>query len=373
MSESRARVAELDRKLDMALLAMVLFLLAFGVVMVLSASGIMAEKFWGDKYFFFKRQALFALAGLGAMAVAYAAPRRFWTRHAYVWLLLAFALLGATLIPGVGFAAGGARRWLHLGPVSVQPLEPAKVALVFYLAYFFSTRQDKVRTFSVGFLPPLAMTGAMCLLLLAQPDFGGAVLLAGVLFLMSLAGGARFLYLGSSLLLGLAGAWALVVSSPYRFNRLAAFLDPFEHARTVGYQIVQSLYAFGSGGVAGAGLGAGRQKLLFLPEAHNDFIMAVAGEELGFLGVTLFFVCMGVLLWRAFAIALQQRDDQDRILGAGMAVILCLGAMLNMAVVLGAAPPKGVPMPFVSYGGSHMVVACFCVGILLNLSRGEEA
>jgi len=370
--EGRARVAELDRKLDMVLLAMVLFLLAFGVVMVLSASGIMAEKFWGDKYFFFKRQALFALAGLGAMATAYFTPRKFWCNHAYVWLLLAFALLAATLIPGIGTAAGGARRWLRLGAMSLQPLEPAKVALVFYLAYFFSAKQDKVKTFSVGFLPPVAMTGAMCLLLLAQPDFGGAVLLAGLLFLMSLVGGIRFLYLGSSLLLGLAGAWGLVVSSAYRFKRLAAFLDPFENARTVGYQIVQSLYAFGSGGVAGAGLGAGRQKLLFLPEAHNDFIMAVAGEELGFLGVTLFFVCMGVLLWRAFAVALRQKEEQDRYLGTGMAIILCLGAVLNMAVVLGAAPPKGVPMPFVSYGGSHVVVACFCAGILLNLSKGEE-
>lgn len=371
MSEVRTRTAELDRNLDMVLLAMVLFLLAFGIVMVLSASGIMAERFWHDKYFFFKRQVLYAAAGLGAMAWAYFTPRDFWHRHSYVWLLIAFALLAATLVPGIGTVAGGARRWLRLGPASIQPLEPAKVALVFYLAYFFSAKQDKVKTFSVGFLPPVAMTGAMCLLLLAQPDFGGAVLLAGILFLMSLVGGTRFLYLGSSLLLGLAGAWALVLSSPYRFKRLAAFLDPFENARTVGYQIVQSLYAFGSGGVAGAGLGSGRQKLLFLPEAHNDFIMAVAGEELGFAGVTLFFICMGVLLWRAFTVALRQKDDRDRLLGTGMAIILCLGAVLNMAVVLGAAPPKGVPMPFVSYGGSHVVVACFCVGILLNLSREE--
>lgn len=372
MIESRATAAAEDRRLDYVLLVMVLFLLCFGVVMVLSASGIMAERFWGDKYFFFKRQALFALAGLGAMAAAYALPREFWRRYTYIWLLLAFALLAATLIPGIGVTAGGARRWLHLGPISVQPLEPAKVALVFYLAYFFSSKQDKVKTFSVGFLPPVAVTGAMCLLLLAQPDFGGAVLLAGILFLMSLVGGTRFLYLGSSLLVGLAGAWALVVTSPYRFKRLAAFLDPFENARDVGYQIVQSLYAFGSGGLAGSGLGAGRQKLLFLPEAHNDFIMAVAGEELGFLGVTLFFLCMGALLWRAFKVALDQADAHDRCLGAGMALILCLGAVLNMAVVLGSAPPKGVPMPFVSYGGSHLVVACFCVGILLNLSRGEK-
>lgn len=360
-------------RFDYLLLVSALALTGFGMVMVMSASGIMADKFWGDKYLFFRKQALFAVAGLAVMGCGALVSKRFFYKMTYVWLFAAFALLVLTVATPMGVSAGGAKRWLDLGLISFQPLEAAKAALVFYLAYFFSHKQDKVKTFSVGFLPPVYVTGALCLLLLLQPDFGGAVMLALLLFLLSLVGGTRFIYLGSSLLIALGAGWLLIVNSPYRFRRLSVFLDPFKDARDSGYQLVQSLYAFGSGKWTGVGLGAGRQKLFFLPEAHNDFILAVVGEELGFLGVSFVFLCVGVLLWRAFRVALTQKDAQDRYTAYGMTLILCVGAVLNMAVALGAVPPKGVPMPFLSYGGSSLLLSCFCVGMLLNLSRGEKS
>lgn len=354
-------------RVDMLLLGSTLVMLCAGLVMVMSASGVMAELSFGDKYLFIKKQAVYALAGLVIMAGTVWLDRRVLYRLTYPILGVAVLLLGATL--AFGYEAGGARRWLHLGPVSMQPLEAAKVALVFYLAYFFSHKQEKVKTFSVGFLPPVAVTGLLGGLLLLQPDFGGAAFLCILLFLMSVVGGTSLIYLGSSLVLALGCGWLLIAQSEYRIKRWTAFLDPFGNARDTGYQLVQSLYAFGSGGWTGQGLGVGKQKLLFLPEAHNDFILAVIGEEVGFAGVSLVFVGLGIILWRAFAISLAQQDAQDRFLGYGLTLILAVGAVLNMSVVLGMAPPKGVPMPFMSYGGSSLVVSCFCVGMLLNLSK----
>ncbi|WP_461208263.1 putative lipid II flippase FtsW [Desulfocurvus sp. DL9XJH121] len=356
-------------RMDWTLLASALVLVGLGLIMVMSASGFMAERSYGDAYIFFRRHSLYALCGLVLMVLAAFVRREIFRRLAYPALGIVVLLLLLTWLTSLGFEAGGAKRWLRLGPLSVQPLEAAKVALVFYLAYFFSHKQDKIKTFSVGFLPPVMATGFLCLLLLAQPDFGGAVFLCLLLFLMSLVGGTSLIYLFASMVLGLGCAFLLISQSAYRIKRWTAFLDPFGNAQDTGYQLVQSLFAFGSGRWTGEGLGAGRQKLLFLPEAHNDFIMAIVGEELGFLGVSLVFVCMGALLWRAFMISLAQEDAQDRFLGYGLTLILAIGAVLNMAVVLGMAPPKGVPMPFLSYGGSSLLVSCFCVGVLLNLSR----
>ncbi|BBD08545.1 putative lipid II flippase FtsW [Desulfovibrio ferrophilus] len=356
-------------RVDWVLVVCTLALIGAGLVMVMSASGIMADRSFGDKYLFFRRQAVFALTGLIVMGLAAFAKREIYYRLTYPILFGVIGLLVVTLVTPLGFEAGGAKRWLRLGSFSMQPLEAAKVALVFYLAYFFSHKQDQVKTFSVGFLPPVMVTGSLCLLLLLQPDFGGAVFLCLLLFLVSLVGGTSLVYLGSSVILGLGCGWLLISQSAYRIKRWTAFLDPFGNAQDTGYQLVQSLFAFGSGGWFGAGLGAGKQKLLFLPEAHNDFILAVVGEELGYIGVSLIFTLLGLLLWRGFKVSLDQDNAQDRFIGYGMTLILAIGAVLNMAVVLGMAPPKGVPMPFLSYGGSSLIVSCFCIGVLLNLSR----
>ncbi|MEF2145581.1 MAG: putative lipid II flippase FtsW [Desulfovibrionaceae bacterium] len=360
-------------KTDYMLLLATLLLAGIGLIMVLSSSGIMAERFFGDKYFFFKKQAVFFALGVMLMYACYRLPRVIFYDLTYFWLFVAALMLGLCAFTPLGIKAGGAKRWLSLGLFNAQPLEFAKLALVLYLAYFFSRKQEMVRTLSVGVLPPFLVTGMLCVLLLAQPDFGGAAFLAGLLFFMCLVGGTRLTYLFVSFTFLAWGGWLLIMQSPYRYKRWTAFLDPFKVARDEGYQLVQSLYAFGSGKLTGVGLGAGKQKLFFLPEAHNDFIMAVVGEELGFLGMSAIFLLVGFILLRGLLIALHQEDLQDRFTAFGATLILALGFLLNLAVVLGTVPPKGVPMPFVSYGGSSLIVSFMCIGILLNLSkRGQE-
>ncbi len=360
---------ETHPRFDYWLLAATLLLTGVGVVMVLSASGVMAERYFGDKYLFFRKQLLFAGLGLGIMIVAAKMPLERLYSLKYVALGLVVLLLILTRFTPLGVEINGAKRWLRFFGFTLQPMEFAKFALVLYLAWFFSAKRELVKTFSVGVIPPFAVCGFLSLLVLSQPDFGGAAVLSMLLFLMCLAGGTRAIYLISSFAMSATAGWLLVVSSPYRSRRLLAFLDPFKDALDSGYQLVQSLYGLGSGGLWGVGLGAGRQKLFYLPEAHNDFIMAVVGEELGFIGMSAVFVLMGVLLWRAFGVALNQNDLHDRYAAFGLALILSLGAVLNLAVILGTAPPKGVPLPFVSYGGSNLMASFLCVGMLLNLSR----
>ena len=353
---------------DWWLLAVVVVLLGIGMVIVFSASGIVAEKLFNNKYYFFKKQLLFALVGALALWCAALVPRTWLYRLQYPALLATFVLICITLTP-LAPTINGAKRWISLGAVSIQPMEFVKIAVALYLAYFMSTKQELAKTFSRGVIPPFAVTGLFCLLLLMQPDFGSAVVLAGILFFMCLAGGTRPIYLGISLGMTAVGAIGLICSTGYRARRFVAFLDPFEHARDTGYQLVQSLYAFGLGGFSGVGVGASRQKMFYLPEAHNDFIMAVLGEEMGFIGVTLVMLLFVLLFWRCYRIIMGQRNLRDRLSAFGISLILTLGATLNLAVVMGMAPPKGVPMPFLSYGSSNLLASLFCVGLMLNFSR----
>ena len=353
---------------DWWMLTLVTVLLGIGLVMVLSASGIVAEKMYNDKYFFFKKQALFAL--LGGLALCFAAllPRSWLYRLQYPALFGVLILMCVTLTP-LAPKINGAKRWISLGAFSFQPMEFVKIAVALYLAYFMSSKQELIKSFSRGVIPPFAVTGLFCVLLLLQPDFGSAVLLAGILFFMCLAGGTRFIYLFVSLGMAVAGAVALVLTTGYRARRLMAFLDPFQDAQNTGYQLVQSLFAFALGGFSGVGVGASRQKMFYLPEAHNDFIMAVLGEELGFLGVSLVMLLFALLFWRCYRVIMGQRELRDRLSAFGVTLVLGLGTMLNLAVVLGMAPPKGVPMPFLSYGGSSLLATMICVGLMLNFSR----
>ena len=362
---------EQEKIRDMAdwwLVGSALCLMGLGLVMVFSASGVMAERQFADGDHFFLRQSGFAVLGLAVMWIAAQIPMGLIYKFVYVWLLAAFILLGLTLTP-LGVQAGGASRWLDLGSFSLQPLEPAKVALVLYLGYFLSHKQDKMKTFSVGFLPPLIITGFLAGLLLMQPDFGGAVFMAMLFMIMSMVGGTRLVYLLSSGLFCLGGGVYMIANSPYRLKRWLAFLDPFQNAADAGYQVVQSLYGLGLGGLFGQGLGAGKQKLFFLPEGHTDFIVAVLGEELGFAGLSILFICLGVYMFRALTISLGQENLQERFTALGLCLVVTLGGLLNLAVVMGAVPPKGLPMPFISYGGSNLIVACLCTGLLVNIER----
>lgn len=352
-------------RMDHILTILVFMLLCLGLTMVLSASSVMPGL--SDKYYYFKRQLIFVLAGCLVMAGAAFLPRRILYALPYPLLLGTVALLVATLL--FGREINGATRWLNFGFVSIQPLELAKLALVMYLAYFLATKQHMVSSFRNGIIPPFAITGILALLLLLQPDFGGPVSLAVILFLMCLVGGSRLIYLLMSALLTGGLAALLIVYSPYRYQRLTSFLDPFQDPQNTGYQLVQSFLALGSGGISGVGLGASKQKLSFLPEMHTDFIVSIMGEELGFVGLTLLFVLMGMLIWRGFLIAYRQEDLRDRLLAFGLILTIALGAMLNLAVIMGVIPTKGVAMPFLSYGGSSLVCTLAAMGLLLNFSR----
>ena len=353
---------------DYCLLGVALTLVGLGLMMVFSASGIRAEIVYNNKYYFFERQFIFSLVSLVAMIVAWRMPRETMNKMAYPALFLAAILLLLTLSP-LGAGAKGAQRWIGLGTFKVQPMEFTKIAMVFYLAYFLGSKQDIIKTFSRGIIPPFAITGMFCVLLLLQPDFGGAAILAMLLFFMCLAGGTRFIYLFFSALLAFAGAAMLIVNSPYRARRLMSFVDPFKDATDSGYHVVQSLYDLALGGITGQGIGAGKQKLFYLPEAHNDFIVAVLGEEMGFIGICIVFLLFSVFFWRGLKIAIGQREVRDRLAAFGLTLIIGISAVLNMAVIMSLVPPKGVPMPFLSYGGSSLLSTMICVGFLLNYSR----
>ncbi|MDR1660375.1 MAG: putative lipid II flippase FtsW [Desulfovibrio sp.] len=345
-----------------------LVILGIGLVMVLSASGIRAEEHAGDKYHFFKRQLAFAAGGGITLWGAALIPREWLYRLQYPAIFAALLLMLVTLSPFVP-AINGAKRWIPLGLVSLQPMEFVKIALVLYLAYFMSAKQDLIKTFSRGVIPPFAVTGLFCALLLLQPDFGSAVILAGLLFFMCIAGGTRFVYIFFSITLACAGAMALAIASPYRVRRLLAFLDPFQDFQNTGYQLAQSLLAIGSGGFFGQGIGASKQKMFFLPETHTDFIMSVLAEETGFVGLSLVMALFALFFWRCYRIVMGQTSLRDRFTAFGLTVILAIGAAVNLSVVMGMAPPKGVPMPLISYGGSSLVATMICIGLLMNYSR----
>lgn len=368
MKKNILEPAQEQSSFDWWLFTICLAILAVGLVMVLSASGIVAEQANGNKYYFFNKQIIYAGVGGAVLWAAALMPRRWLYRLHYPALFVALLLLLITLSP-LAPSINGAHRWIRIGPISVQPMEFVKIALALYLAFFMSEKKELVRTFSRGVLPPFAVTALFCFLLLLQPDFGSAVVVAAILFFMCIAGGTRGIYIFFSLCLAVAGAIALAIAEPYRMRRLLAFLDPFQDARDTGYQLVQSLLAFGSGSFFGVGVGASKQKMFYLPEAHNDFIMAVLAEETGFVGVTIVMALFALLFWRCHKIIMGQESLRDRYIAFSITIILLLGAVMNLAVVMGLAPPKGVPMPLMSYGGSNLVATMLCIGLLMNFSR----
>lgn len=344
-------------------------LLALGVVMVLDVSYFYAQEHFGDPYHFIRKHLLSVAIGLAALVVASRLPAAAYRRAVFPVLLLAVAALSAVLLPQVGISRGGARRWLALGPVLFQPSEAAKVALVLYLADSLARKGDELTHVLRGLLPPLLVGGVMAGLVFVEPDFGTAVLLAVVMVAMLFVGGARTRHL---LAVGLAVAALAVVAvkaAPYRVRRMPAYLHPWRDPQRTGFQLVQSLIAFGSGGVLGVGLGESRQKMFYLPAAHTDFIFSVIGEELGLMGALIVIGLFALIAVRGFRIALRQLDTFGELLAFGLTVLLTLQALVNMGVVLGLLPTKGLALPLVSYGGSAMIAALGSIGVLLALSR----
>jgi cell division protein FtsW len=356
---------------DKTLLFAVLTLLVVSVVMVYSSSSVVALTTYDDPAFFMKRQLLWAVVGLGVMAAAMRLDPRVLSdrRVALGVLALSLLLVGATLVPGIGRIVNGSRRWLRFGIFSFQPSELMKFSLVLYMSYYLANKGERIRDFTNGLLPAYIVTGLCVLIVVLQPDFGAALTMGGVVCVMLFAGGANILHLGGTALALLPALVLMVARSAYRSRRIFAFLDPWADPQGAGHQIIQSFLAFGSGGVFGRGLGEGRQKLLFLPERHSDFIYAVIGEELGLIGALFVLALFVLILVRGIRIALAQGDTFGRMLALGITLLICVQGMVNMAVVTGLLPTKGIALPLVSYGGSSLVVTMGAIGVLLSISR----
>ncbi len=352
---------------DVILFATVLALVAFGVVMVYSASAIYATQKFGSATYFFRRDLLWTGIGLSAMWIAAVTDFGVYRKWAYPVLISAILMLVAVLV--VGARINGARRWFHFGGVSFQPAELAKLALVIYLAQSLAKKAEKVRSFTVGFVPHMIVCGLMMALLLKQPDLGTAVILGMATLLLLFVAGAKISYIFIAFLVAAPVIYQAIVGTPWRLRRMLAYLDPWQYRYDVGYQITESLISIGSGGATGLGLGDGKQKLFFLPEAHTDYIMAIVGEELGLIGLCAVAAVFAVLVWRGARASLKARDAFGCYLGFGITAMFGLQAVVNLGVVLGALPTKGLPLPFVSFGGSTLVVDLFAMGILLNISR----
>jgi cell division protein FtsW len=351
------------------LLTAVAGLLGFGIVMVLNVSYFHAGARYGDSYLFFRKHLVSVGAGVIALALVSRIRLELLERWAAFTLPLCVVALLLVLAPGIGVDRGGARRWIALGGFSLQPSEFVKLGLVFFLARWISRHRDRMTDFRTAVLPALLSVGICSALILRQPDFGTTVILGTLALLMLFVGGARPTQVLALVLCGAAAVAAAIRFAPYRTRRLLAFLDPFEHAQDAAFQLVQSLIAIGSGGVGGVGLGQSRQKMHFLPEAHTDFIFALVGEELGLVGALAMLALFAVVAVRGFRIAARHPDPFASLLAFGLTAVLILSAVVNMGVVMGLLPTKGLPLPFVSYGGSALLATMLEVGILAALSR----
>jgi cell division protein FtsW len=355
--------------IDRWLFLAIALLLAVGVTMVLSTSYLYSQERFTDGTYFFRKQLTAIGIGTVALAVGLVIPPSGYRRFSYPLLGLTLLVLVLVLVPAIGLARGGARRWLSLGGFAFQPAELAKIALVLYLAHSMAKKEEKIQTFAVGVLPHLIVGGLLVVLLLLEPDFGTALILGAVLYLMLLIGGVKLTHLLATGLMALPVLIYLMLGAEYRMRRLLTFLDPWREASGSGFQIIQSLIAFGSGQLWGRGLGESRQKLFYLPEAHTDFVYSVIGEELGLLGAFVVIALFGVIVVRGLRLTARIEEPFEQYLAFGLTVLLGLQSLIHMAVVMGLMPTKGLVLPFISYGGSAMVINLTEAGILLGLSR----
>lgn len=366
---SRAQTDARSRRAVALLLGSTAFLVGTGLVMVLSASSVSAFADYGDSFVFVQRQAVYAVVGVFALLVASRMRVDAWRRLATPFLLVTIAMLAAVLHPSVGVSAFGSSRWFELGPVTVQPSEIAKLAIVVFSASVLARRLGKLDDLGQLAMPMLPMTLLVCGLVIMQPDLGTMVILAGTVFLLLFAAGVRLAYLGIAGLVGAVIGAGLIMSADYRRIRFLAFLDPWQDAQNTGYQLVQSLYALGSGGWTGVGIGASRQKWQYIPNAHTDFIFSILGEELGLIGEIVILLAFGVLIYAGIKIATGANDVFGRLLAAGIVSWLGLQALINLGAVTGLLPVTGVPLPFLSYGGSSLAVSLAAVGVLVAIAR----
>ncbi len=359
------------KPIDYPILFMTVLLVAIGIVMVFSASFYYAQQRFGNSYYFFIRQCMWACVGFVGMFIM--THFDYWKleKFAFPFLAVSFGLLVAVLFFGVEL--NGATRWLNIAGISVQPSEIAKFSLIVFFAASMSKRRDKLKHFFSGFMPYLLIAGVFAGLIMLQPNMSTAASLVMLTFVMLFVAGAPLFYLGGLAGAGFAAGVALIMSSEYRYNRFMAFRNPWADPLDTGYQVIQSLYSLGSGGLFGMGLGESRQKYLYLPYAETDFIFAIIGEELGFIGAALLILIFLVLIWRGLKIAISAPDLFGCLLATGVISVIAIQTIINIAVVTGSMPPTGLPLPFISFGGSSLAFFLASIGVLLNISKYSKS
>jgi cell division protein FtsW len=344
-------------------------LLTIGVVMLFSTSALQAADRYGSTSYLLERQLVWMLLGAVGCVMMASVPYPKLRQYALPLLIIAGVLLVLTLIPHVGIKVGGARRWLGIGGQRIQPSEFAKLALIIWLAHWLAKEKRRFDKFTRGFAIPMAVTGAVLVLVLAEPDFGTTALLAIVAFAMMFVAGVRLRFLVPTILSGVAAFGLLIMHNPVRMKRMLAFMDLEKYKEGAGYQVWQAVLAFGSGGLSGLGLGNSRQKMFYLPEAHTDFIFPIIGEDLGLVGSLVILFLFLVLVVCGLSIAAKAEDPFGQYLGLGIVMLIGMQALINIGVVTAWLPTKGLPLPFISFGGSNLVMNMMAVGVLFSICR----
>ena len=358
---------------DRWLILAILGLIVIGLMMVASSSVMISTKFYHQPFHFLMRQAIYLTAGFMLAVVVMRIDSHLWEKYSVQFLLLCLVMLTLVLVPGIGRVVNGSRRWLALGPIGIQVSELAKISMIIYLSGYLVRQEQQVKQNIFGFIKPMGIMIVMAFLLLLEPDFGATVVIVlTVMAMLFLVGVKLRYYLGLVMLVGLSMAF-LAISSPYRMARLTAFLNPWADQFNSGYQLTQSLIAFGRGGWSGVGLGESIQKMFYLPESYTDFIFAVLAEEFGLVGLFLVLTLYSIIIWRGLMIGYEAYASDRRKFAAftayGITFWLGLQAVINMGVNLGLLPTKGLTLPFLSYGGASLVVNCVVVALLLRIDH----
>ncbi len=356
------------QSMDYALFITTLLLMAIGVMMVYSSSAIFAQENFGHSSYFLKKEVIFTALGVVNILIFRKIDYHLYYKMVYPILILTLFLVALVFLPGIGHSVKGAQRWIRVAGFSLQPSEFTKIALLIFLAYSISKKGNHIRSLSKGLMPVLGICGLFIGLVLLQKDLGTPIILLTLVFSMLFIGGARFLHLFSMLVVCLPALGALIYFFPHRVKRLICFWDPFQEPYGCGFQLIQSYVAFQGGGLTGRGLGQGKQKLFYLPESHTDFIFPNLAEELGLIGSLLVIFFFIILLVRGIKIAVRAPDNFGTYLAAGITLLISVQAAFNFAVVMGLIPTKGLPLPFISHGGTYLLVVTALVGILLNIS-----
>lgn len=368
-----------NNQFDFILCITVLLLLSLGIIMVLSASAPSALSTTGNSYTYVKKQLLFAIAGLFVMFFLSKVDYRFYKKYYWYIYFVSWMVLLLVVVPGLGYSVKGATRWIKIGGFQFQPSELTKIGMIIFFAGYLSDHKSELQEFKRGFLKPLAfLIPPIGILYVVQNHFSVSLVIAVIVLVMMFMAGSRlkyFLVIGIvvvSAILGLLGIMQMKGSESFRLDRISTYFDPWADAQGTGYQTVQSLYAIGSGGMFGLGLGNSKQKYLYIPEPHNDFIFSILAEELGFFGCILVIALFAIFIWRGILVSMRAKDMFGSLVAIGITTLIAIQAVINIAVVTGTVPTTGMSLPFFSYGGTALLLLLANVGILLNISRSSS-